>query len=167
MTTFDDLHERAWAPVLRFLRASASPGTDLEDIAASAFEIAWRRRAELPPSDQLVPWMLGVAANVARNHERGMRRIGRLRQRIADQVDVRRHAPACHEDLLAGEPGPATRALARLRAADREVLVLHAWEELELPEIATVLGIDPAAARQRLHRARHRLEAALAAEDQT
>jgi RNA polymerase sigma-70 factor (ECF subfamily) len=167
MTTFEELHELAWAPVLRFLRASSAPGTDLEDVAASAFEVAWRRREELPVLEEVVPWMLGVAANVARNHDRGARRFGRLRQRISEQVDVRRHAPACHEDLLAGEPGPATRALAHLRSADREVLVLHAWEELEISEIATVLGIDAAAARQRLHRARLRLEAALAAEDET
>jgi RNA polymerase sigma-70 factor (ECF subfamily) len=165
MTTFEELHALAWAPVLRFLRASAAPGTDLDDVAAAAFEVAWRRRDELPALDVAVPWMLGVAANVARNHARSARRVGRLRQRIAEQVDVRRHAPPCHEDLLAGEPGPATRALARLRAADREVLVLHAWEELEPTEIANVLGIDRAAAAQRLHRARKRLEAELVQED--
>lgn len=167
MTTFEELHAIAWAPVLRFLRASASPGTDLEDVAAAAFEVAWRRRVDLPPIDETILWMLGVAANVARNHSRSERRFGRLRQRISEQVDTRRHEPPCHEDLLAGEPGPATRALARLRTPDREVLVLYAWEELDLAEIAAVLGIDRAAAAQRLHRARKRLEAELAQEDPT
>jgi RNA polymerase sigma-70 factor (ECF subfamily) len=53
--------------------------------------------------------------------------------------------------VLAADVG---RALEELSARDREVLELAAWEGLEPREIATVLGISQAAARQRLSRAR-------------
>ncbi len=48
-------------------------------------------------------------------------------------------------------------ALARLGALDREVLTLTVWEGLEPREVAEVLGVNAAAVRTRLSRARARL----------
>ena len=48
-------------------------------------------------------------------------------------------------------------ALGRLNDTDVEVLRLDAWEQLSAVSIAAVLGIEPDAARQRLHRARRNL----------
>jgi RNA polymerase sigma-70 factor (ECF subfamily) len=52
-------------------------------------------------------------------------------------------------------------AIRRLRKADREVLLLRLAGELELDAIATLMHTTPAAAKMRLHRARHRLSALL------
>jgi RNA polymerase sigma-70 factor (ECF subfamily) len=51
-----------------------------------------------------------------------------------------------------------------LNDADRELLLLIAWEALSPAEAATVLGIKPATARVRLLRARRRLTQALSRE---
>jgi RNA polymerase sigma-70 factor (ECF subfamily) len=51
----------------------------------------------------------------------------------------------------------ARQALGRLRQADREVLRLALWEELNHAEIATVLGSTEAAARKRFSRAKRRV----------
>ena len=48
-------------------------------------------------------------------------------------------------------------ALGRLPDRDREVMLLHVWEDLEPREIAEVLGISGVATRARLSRARARL----------
>ncbi|WP_017570164.1 sigma factor-like helix-turn-helix DNA-binding protein [Nocardiopsis halotolerans] len=56
------------------------------------------------------------------------------------------------------ERDTAIRALDRLSAADRELVMLLAWEGLELAEAARVLGCTAATARVRLHRARRRIE---------
>jgi RNA polymerase sigma-70 factor, ECF subfamily len=48
-------------------------------------------------------------------------------------------------------------ALAALRAADREVLMLVCWEGLDSARAARVLGTTSVAVRLRLHRARRRL----------
>jgi RNA polymerase sigma-70 factor (ECF subfamily) len=69
------------------------------------------------------------------------------------------------EAALAGVTDPVlAAALARLNDADRELLLLIAWEALSPAEAATVLGIKPATARVRLLRARRRLTQALSRE---
>ncbi|HEX5608852.1 MAG TPA: sigma factor-like helix-turn-helix DNA-binding protein [Solirubrobacterales bacterium] len=57
---------------------------------------------------------------------------------------------------------PVMEALGRLKARDREVLMLAAWEELEPAQIGEVLGLSAVAVRSRLHRARRRLRQELA-----
>jgi RNA polymerase sigma-70 factor, ECF subfamily len=69
------------------------------------------------------------------------------------------------EAALAGVTDPAlAEALARLNDAERELLLLIAWDGLSPAEAATVLGIKPATARVRLLRARRRLTQALSRE---
>ncbi len=69
------------------------------------------------------------------------------------------------EGALAGVGDPAlAAALALLNDADRELLLLIAWDGLSPAEAATVLGIKPATARVRLLRARRRLTQALSRE---
>lgn len=45
----------------------------------------------------------------------------------------------------------------QLPHAEREILTLHAWEGLDHPDIAEVLGISRNNVRVRLHRARTHL----------
>jgi RNA polymerase sigma-70 factor (ECF subfamily) len=45
-------------------------------------------------------------------------------------------------------------ALARLKAQEREVLTLVAWEDLTVADAARVLGMPPGTARRLLHQAR-------------
>lgn len=114
-------------------------------------------------------WILGVARNVA---------LEQLRKRR----EIPAGAPGATESLLelgvaAGwgsteSPESATlraesreqlaRALASLAPHDREILVLREIEGLEGAEVATILGLDLAATKSRLHRARLRLVAAMA-----
>ena len=56
-------------------------------------------------------------------------------------------------------------ALAQLSDADRETLLLTAWEGLEPNEAAVSLGISAPAFRMRLTRARRRLRTAMASTD--
>jgi hypothetical protein len=57
----------------------------------------------------------------------------------------------------------AVGRLITLADGDREVLALEAWEGLRAGEVAAVLGWSRNAARIRVHRARRRLRAAIAA----
>lgn len=73
-----------------------------------------------------------------------------------------------HEERIATEStarsmrGQLAAALAGLAAADRDVFVLTAWEQLTYEETARALGIPVGTVRSRLHRARAMLQAALA-----
>lgn len=67
---------------------------------------------------------------------------------------------AAFEDARPWLFGIATH-LARRR--ERDVLLLHAWEELGYPEIAAALSISLGTVKSRLHRARQRVRQSLAA----
>jgi RNA polymerase sigma-70 factor, ECF subfamily len=150
---FDQLYRAHRDDVWRYLRRRAA--SEPEDLTTEVFLVAWRRRSELP--DAPLPWLYGVARRVLANHRRGGERRGALAERAGAHA-----APA--------EPDPAeaygvrdelARALAQLSAADRELVLLVAWEGLSVREAATALGCRAGTAAVRLHRARRRLDTAL------
>jgi RNA polymerase sigma factor (sigma-70 family) len=152
----DDVHRYA-------ARRLGSPLAD--DVLAETFAAAfqYRRRYDLSRA-QARPWLYGIATNVVRRHRRAEARRLRAVSRaplaagvepIAELVAGRVSAGAARQ-VLAG-------ALARLPASQRDVLLLHAWAELDYGQIADALGIPLGTVRSRLHRARAQLRKALAA----
>ena len=57
------------------------------------------------------------------------------------------------------------RALNALSFAERDIIALHAWEQLSIADIAASLGITENNARVKLHRARTRLKEVLEPEN--
>jgi RNA polymerase sigma-70 factor, ECF subfamily len=129
----------------------------VEDVVAETFLVAWRRQDEIR-GDPL-PWLLGVARRVCANHLRGRNRRVALGERLAAQP----HGPPT-PGASAQDHG-LKRALASLGDADREALLLVAWDELSNREAAKVVGCSAATLAVRLHRARRRLAHALETED--
>ncbi len=74
------------------------------------------------------------------------------------------HAPGCREQRPTWSPssGGQRSALTLVPAADRDVLLLVAWEDLTYDEVACALAIPVGTVRSRLHRARTRLRRLLA-----
>ncbi len=100
-------------------------------------------------------WLYGIARRVLSNHYRSTDRRGRLVTRLGRAAS----RPPTEPDE---GPDVVTRALARLRPDDREILTLAAWDELSNDEIAATLDLKPQTAAVRLHRARARLARELA-----
>lgn len=123
---------------------------DADGIAAETMSIAWRRLADVPRDDPL-PWLYATARNLLHAEWRVERRTA------ASQVPEL-SVPASE---LRGLDPELDRALRSLRPADREALLLVAWEDLEPAQAARAVGIKPTAFRVRLLRARRRLRAAL------
>ncbi len=140
--------------VTAYARRRGSP--DAEAIAAETMAIAWRRLDAVPLADPL-PWLLGTARNLL------------LEQyRAAQRNTIPSHASdAFFEPRL--EPGGLSpeldAALRQLSPSDREALLLIAWEGLTSAQAARALGVSAVAFRVRLHRARRRCAALLAASD--
>lgn len=126
-----------------------------DEIAAETYLVAWRRWDAVPP--QGLPWLYGVARNVV------------LRYRAQSDRQQRTHSALDHElRASSNDSGEADdprlwEAWADLRAGDREVLALVAWEELSVADAARVLGCSAPVFSVRLHRARRRLEQLLTA----
>ncbi|MFJ7017431.1 RNA polymerase sigma factor [Streptomyces sp. NPDC101117] len=148
--------EHYWAVSRYVARRLDGRTSEVEEVVAEVFTVAWRRRDDLPAAP--LPWLYGVARNCLANAVRGYGRRRRLVDRLGnDDAAHGRHIAAGPD---AEPPGAWVHdALARLSPADQEVLRLAAWEELGVEEIAVVLGCGRRAASMRLHRARHRLKA--------
>lgn len=146
---FRDLFGRHYGAVYGYA-ARRLGHDDAADAAADVFTVAWRRLRSVPGDPETLPWLYGVARRVVANHRRSRDRRTRLEAR------------AMAEPAGRTEPDPTEvdRILASLGAADREVLLLVAWEGLGPAELARALGCSRNAAAVRLHRARARLEAA-------
>lgn len=143
------------------LRRGAGP-EDAADLVSDVFLTAWRRIGDVPPGDEARLWLYGVARHALANHARGVRRRTRLGEAL------REHVRAVPPPTPLEPPDPALHAaLAGLPELDRSLLALIAWEGLTPAQAATVLGLRPATARVRLHRARTRLREALAAQPAT
>ncbi|MFC8342978.1 RNA polymerase sigma factor [Streptomyces sp. NPDC057280] len=148
--------EHYWAVSRYVARRLDGRPSEVEEVVAEVFTVAWRRRADLPPAP--LPWLYGVARNCLANAVRGHGRRRRLVDRLGN--DDTAHGRHIEEGPEAETPGAWVHdALARLSPADREVLRLTAWEELGIEEVAVVLGCGRRAASMRLHRARRRLRA--------
>ncbi|MGO9488984.1 MAG: RNA polymerase sigma factor [Solirubrobacteraceae bacterium] len=126
-----------------------------DEVTARVFLVAARRRRSLP-ADPL-PWLYGVARRVLAEERRSQRRRQGLHGRLRSMTVEDTTELALPDQALA-------RALCSLSAADREALLLCYWEELDLGQIARVMGCTRAAASVRLHRARGRLRRALESE---
>ncbi len=154
---FAELYRTGARELLGYALRRAADPDNAADVVAETFLIAWRRLAEVPLGDDGRLWLYGTARRVLANQDRSARRRDRLTERLREQLH--------HElaDLPEPEGGPVVEALAELSEPDRELLTLIGWEELTPSEAARALGITPLAARTRLHRARRRLRARLAA----
>jgi RNA polymerase sigma-70 factor, ECF subfamily len=126
-----------------------------DEIAAETFLVAWRRWEAIPPDP--LPWLYGVARNVVLQHQEDSGRQRRAQTALDHELRSQPAGAAEVEDLRLWE------AWAQLRAVDREVLALMAWEELSVADAARVLGCSAAVFSVRLHRARRRLERRLTA----
>ena len=156
--SFNRLYERHFDAVRAYAWRRV-PGL-ADEIVAETFLVAWRRLDEVP--DDALPWLIGVARNVRANLHRSDRRQDALVQRLGPE-------PRAGDDPVdtVGERDALRSALATLSEADREVLLLTAWDDLDRDQVARALGCSRANVAVRLFRARRRLEAALGENDST
>ncbi len=134
-----------------------------EEVAQEAFLIAWQKLPAITPTPKLPAWVCGIAKNLARNAARRAKELSMTETTIEPATD---HSAI---DLMLDRERHqlAERALAELAETDREALVLYYRGDETFAEVATALGIQETAARQRVHRARERLKSALASVETT
>jgi RNA polymerase sigma-70 factor (ECF subfamily) len=125
---------------------------DADALAADVMTVAWRRLADVPADDAL-PWLYATARNLVLAE-------ARLSAQAAG-TSVREPEPVASAPEPRGLDPELSRALRSLSQFDREALLLIAWEDLTPSQAAKALGINPAAFRVRLLRARRRLRASL------
>ena len=162
-----DLLARRFEADRPHLRAVAQRMLGSAAEADDAVQEAWLRlsRSDVSAVTNLTGWLTTVVSRVC---------LDMLRSRAARREDVTEapEAPAGeqiqpeHEALLAEAIGPALLVvLDTLAPGERLALVLHDMFAVPFPEIATIAGCSPAAARQLASRARRKVQGREAEDD--
>jgi RNA polymerase sigma factor (sigma-70 family) len=159
-SAFETVFERHFSLVHRFLclRAGVEPAADL---AAETFAIAFRRRADYDlERPDARPWLIGIAANLARQARRSERRLSRALARLSGERALEPDSP---EASLDAHPSTTTltEVLAELAPADRELLLLFACMEFSYEQIAETMSLPIGTVRSRVHRLRNKLRGRL------
>ena len=142
-----------YEPYVRAFVARRLSVDEVDDVVSAVFLTAWRRRADLP--DDALPWLYRTARNLIGNQYRSRERLMSLTERLA----VLPTPYGVDPGEVAGDRRRAVEAFDALEPNDQEILLLAAWDGLSSTEIGAVLGVLPATAAVRLHRARRRFEA--------
>jgi RNA polymerase sigma factor (sigma-70 family) len=162
---FGELYRRHVATVHAWFRRRLEWAA--ADLTAEAFALAWlsRRKFRDEAGGSALPWLLGIARNVARESARRNEVETRARRRLGLPTDLASDdGYAAVEERLSPRAALAD-ALDGLPEHEREALELRVVDELAYPEVAARLGIRPAAARLRVSRALRRLAALPLKED--
>jgi RNA polymerase sigma factor (sigma-70 family) len=165
---FEVVFERHATDAFRFL-ARQTNAQVAEDLLAETFLLAFRSRGHFDTNYRSSkPWILGIAANVARHHFRSEQRRHRLLRRLRslDPPPANESSEVDDHLLAAGEYLQTAMALKRLSSGRREIVLLSATG-LTYPEIASALDLPIGTVRSRLSRARSNLRELLNAEGQS
>jgi RNA polymerase sigma factor (sigma-70 family) len=143
------------SPGFRLAQSMLRDPHEAEDAVQEAALNAWRKLHQFEDRGSgLGPWFLGVVANQCRT---------RLRSRwwqVWRRGDVEQGARAGHEESTVFRADLA-RALDRL--SSDQCAALYLYYQLDLPQetVARILGIRVGTVKSKLHRAMHRLRAAM------
>jgi len=151
---FDTLFRRRAPDLLRLVRRHLSESDLARDIVQQTFVQLHTARHDFRKDAKLRPWLHTIAMNLVRQHYR--------------RSKVRKERPLSEGAALPDEakPLPLERAqqaaqlqeaLGTLPATQREVVMLHWFEEKSFAQVATLLDSSEGAVRVRAHRAYTRL----------
>ena len=146
---FEVVYGEHYRNVYRYVLALTRSHEDAEDLAAEAFERAFRAWSTGSPPERPLPWLLLTARRIATDRWRRARRgVSALFDRGTEQ-DLRRTEFWLWFDSLATV----------LSDRQREALVLRYQRDLTDDEIATVMGLTRSGLRSLVARALEALRA--------
>ena len=164
-SAFETLVQRYQARVFR-LACRLTSDTEAPDVLQDTFLQVYRHLPSFRGESQFATWLYRIATNAALMHRRATaRRPAESLEAFLPRFDADgRHAatPAqlqvasCADEMLDRQTlaEKARDVIARLPDTYREAFVLRDLEEMPTAHVAQVLGIESAAVRQRVHRAR-------------
>jgi len=148
--------------VYRSVRRLGVDSASVDDVVQEIFLVVHRRLGEFEGRSSIKTWVFGIALRVVRDHRRTIRR-----KRLG--ADAR--ADGAELDRLADQGLAPFEALARAEAAKlleglldamddekREVFVLAELEDMSVPEISEITGVNSNTIHSRLRAARRLFE---------
>lgn len=149
---FGAIYERYAADVLRFALYLSGNRGDAEEIAAETFVRAWVATGEIR-FETLKAYLFSIARHLYIERYRRRGREGELPPEVRDRAPGPEAAASSRNELEA-----VMAALRAMPEIDRAAVLMRA-NDVSYDEIARTLGVSPAAARVKVHRARIKLTA--------
>ncbi len=159
---FEQVYDEQFAFVWRMTRRLGVDDSSVDDVVQDVFLVLHRRLDEYDGRASVRGWLFGIVSGTVRDHRRRYRR---------------KDAPCVLDvELASSEPTPAAvaerseqiallrRLLDELDDAKREILVLAYLEQMTVPEIADLLGLNLNTAYSRLRAAKQTFDQLYAAE---
>lgn len=145
----------------RWAARLGGPGLDLQDTVHEVFAIACARLPTFHGESSVATWLFGITDMVVRHRRRKERWWRWLSWSAWSAEEMAGLVPSPGPDPLKAAEQNQTiecvyRVLDQLSEADRRILILFEIEEMSAEEVGEVLGMKPANARLRLHRAKGR-----------
>jgi RNA polymerase sigma-70 factor (ECF subfamily) len=138
-------------PVFRLAYLILGDAADAEDTTQDTFIRAYQALERFDETRPLRPWLLSIAANLARNRRRGLGRYWAALQRAFRESPEPFHAPP--ERAEAADACRLREAVTRLRPNGQNIVYLRYFLGLSEAETAETLSIPAGTAKSRLSRA--------------
>lgn len=161
---FADLYEHYCDAIYNQCFRLTGSWSTAEDLTAITFLEAWRRRRDFRlVYDSALPWLRGIAHNIARNSWRATRRHRAAMARIAAPLVVADFTDDVVERIAAEQQMRLfLPALRKLPARERQVIELCIAGELRADEVAVLLNVPVGTVKSRLSRGLAKLRATAA-----
>lgn len=161
-------NEVAWTAIVRrhqepvfrlaYLMLGARPETTAaaEDVAQEAFVRAYLNLDQFETGRPLRPWLLAIAANLARNRRRGVGRYWAALRRWWDVQRAEKEAATPAEERR-DDATVLWQAMQQLSLDHQQALYLRYYLDMPEAEMAEVLEVAAGTVKSRLYRARQSL----------
>jgi RNA polymerase sigma-70 factor (ECF subfamily) len=148
--------EQHAALVLRILGRMGVEDANVEDLAQEVFMAIHQKLAEFEGRSKLSTWIYSICLRKARDH----RRRASTRRELPTAVIPDRSVEGNPQQDALNNEGVALlyRALDTLPLIDRQLLVLHEFEDVPVADAAQVVGCSRRTAYARLEAARARIQ---------
>ncbi len=136
---------------------------DAEDVAQETFIRAYHALGRFDTGRPLRPWLLRIAANLARNQRRAIGRyIASLKRLILAEPQAVAASARNGNWPNRDDAQMLWQAVRQMKPADQEIIYLRYFLDMPEAEMAAALGVAPGTVKSRLHRALERLRAVIA-----
>ncbi|HEX6687081.1 MAG TPA: sigma-70 family RNA polymerase sigma factor [Solirubrobacterales bacterium] len=155
---FDQLYRESRDDVFAYAAGLLRDRGAAEEVTATAFERAYRKRSRFDPSrGSARAWLFGIVRNAALDELRRRGRQAQMNAEPEDLVDLGTAHPTERSELRLALTG----ALDTLSGGERELVALKFFAGLANAEIGRVLGTSESNVGTKLHRIVNKLREAL------
>ena len=146
---FRELTMRYYAPALAIARGKLGSADLAQDSVQDTLIRIVKNRSKFNPKKAFAPWFYTILRNICTDYQR---------KEIRHRQKLENYAELVPQQEKSGNKKHVRELLAKLPAADKEILVLRNYQGMQLTEIGDYYGISEDAAKKRAQRALKKLK---------